>query len=192
MAAEAEAPLLTESPDTYRTPSTEDSPTSESSPEAFPQQPTLESPVESLDPPSYSNIWTEALLENPAALTSAAEDIPTYAEVFPDTVLSQDTEDTLDDDTTTKDSKQIDNGGYQKTSIFSCEMRGCVSPSTVIVRKIIVTATLMLAAQCMLSISMINSGFLAVHMTGRNISGTVYGVVGSGLGCSTLELSNYK
>ncbi|KAL5267862.1 hypothetical protein ACHWQZ_G004790 [Mnemiopsis leidyi] len=183
MAAEAEAPLLTESPDIYRTPSTEDSTTSESSTQAFPQATTLESPVISLDPPSYADIWTEALIENPAALTSAAEDIPTYAEVFPDVVLSNNSEEPLD--AAVKDSPPADNGGYVKTNLFTYEMRRCISP-TVLVRKIVVTATLMLATQCMLSISMINSGFLAVHLTGRNISGTVYGIVGSGIGIGFL------
>ena len=176
MAAEAEAPLLTESPNISRTPSTEDLPTSESSNEAFPQETTMESPANSSDPPAYSNIWTEALLTNPAVLTSAAEDIPTYAEVFPDSVVSTDSEIYVDYEATLGDTLTSD--GYERKDISL--IRRIFSPSTILARKIMVTATLMIAAQSMFSTSMINSGFLAVHLTGRNISGTIYGVVGSG------------
>ena len=177
MAAEAEAPLLTESPTISRTPSTEDFPTSESSSEAFPQETTLESPTTSSDPPTYSEIWTEALLTNPAALTSAAEDIPTYAEVFPEIPISTEPELFVEYEVTLE--KPLPGEADVSKNICSI-VRGTLSPSTVLAKKIVVSMTLMLAAQCMFSISMINSGFLAVHLTDRNISGTVYGLVGSG------------
>ena len=47
-------------------------------------------------------------------------------------------------------------------------------------KKLVVALGLMAIAQAILSVGMINSGFLGVHLASRNISGTVYGLVGSG------------
>jgi hypothetical protein len=181
MAAEAEAPLLTESPTISRTLSTEDHLTPESSSEAFPQEKPQESQVDSLDPPAYSEIWTEALLTNPAALTSAVDDIPTYAEVFPEVTISTDPNYIVEYDTGQEKTLPEDCKGYESKNICLTLTRGIFSQNTVMTRKIMVTVTLMIATQSMFSASMINSGFMAVHFTGRNISGTVYGLVGSGI-----------
>lgn len=54
--------------------------------------------------------------------------------------------------------------------------------NTILVRKISVAIGLMLVCEALSSVNMINSGFLAVHFTGRNITGAVYGLVGSGVG----------
>ena len=72
--------------------------------------------------------------------------------------------------------------GYRTSRYRSTALGFLTGPfqNKVLIRKSVVAVGLMAIAQAIFSVGMINSGFLGIHLAERNISGTVYGLVGSG------------